>query len=359
MRYHAVSLAESGCTVDLIGYKETNPGARINVNRHIRVRPIRQAWSVPAGFPKVFFLMWAPFKALFLSLQLFWVMGCVSQSPDFIIVQNPPSIPTLLIGKVIGIMRKAWFIIDWHNFGYTMLGMKLGMDHKVVQLAKWYEQKFGKIAYAHLTVTDKMHEELEKNWQVEGQIFTLKDKPQSDFKHLNMAEIHRHFSFSLKVIEELVLKTPNGKEFLGKYNDEKLGTLLTDADDKGLLMWRKDRPRLIVSSTSWTEDEDFSVLLKAVELYEKEAKPSDPKLLFVITGNGPQKKFYEEKVSEMNLVKTRIVTAWLEASDYPLLLGSADLGVSLHTSSSGMDLPMKVVDMFGCGLPVCAIEFSW
>ncbi|CAO0800433.1 unnamed protein product [Mucor circinelloides] len=357
MRYHATSLADSGCTVDLIGYTETNPGARVNVNRHIRVRPIRQAWSIPEGMPKIFYLLWAPFKAMFLSIQLFWIMGCISQKPDFIIVQNPPSIPTLFIAKGIAYIRKAWFIIDWHNFGYSILGMKLGMNHKVVRLAKWYEQRYGKTAFAHMCVTDAMHKELQDNWQVEGQIMTVRDKPQSDFKRLGLEQVHRQFTFSLKLIEDLVKETADGEKFLGHYNDSKLGTLLTDATDDGSLIWRQDRPKLIVSSTSWTEDEDFSVLLKAVELYEASAKPSDPRLLFVITGNGPQKKYYQDKIKQMTLKKTRIVTAWLEAGDYPLLLGSADLGISLHTSSSGMDLPMKVVDMFGCGLPVCAINF--
>jgi beta-1,4-mannosyltransferase len=81
-----------------------------------------------------------------------------------------------------------------------------------------------------------------------------------------------------------------------------------------------------------------------------------PEIFAIITGKGPEKEKYvlqiEKLKSEGKLEMVTIKTTWLSLQDYASLLASADLGVSLHTSSSGVDLPMKVVDMFGAGLPV-------
>lgn len=108
-----------------------------------------------------------------------------------------------------------------------------------------------------------------------------------------------------------------------------------------------------MSSTSWTPDEDFGLLFEALQLYDQAcaadeaasagagAPPRWPRLLVVVTGAGPLCARYEAAAAATPLRRVAIRTAWLAAEDYPRLLAAADLGVSLHASSSGLDLPMK------------------
>jgi beta-1,4-mannosyltransferase len=65
----------------------------------------------------------------------------------------------------------------------------------------------------------------------------------------------------------------------------------------------------------------------------------------VITGKGPNKEKYRTIINSKRFLweKIRVDQIWLEVEDYPKMLASADLGICLHYSSSGLDLPMKVI----------------
>ncbi|VEL16003.1 unnamed protein product [Protopolystoma xenopodis] len=125
---------------------------------------------------------------------------------------------------------------------------------------------------------------------------------------------------------------------------ERLSWIQTSGD---AFRWRLDRPALIVSSCSWSPDDDFSVLLEALDLYDSQAASGEgvlnlPRIICIVSGRGPLKDFYSSVVARRTWRKVEVLMPWLEWIDYPRLLGCADLGVSLHRSSSGVDLPMKV-----------------
>jgi beta-1,4-mannosyltransferase len=191
-----------------------------------------------------------------------------------------------------------------------------------------YENIFSRAGSSHFAVTDAMARVLNQNYGIDA--LSLHDRPAELFKPIDVQE--------------------RGK-FLARLPET--AQYASDLSPKAKSPWK-----LIVSSTSWTADEDFSVLLDALSAYSSQAVANTrlPKLLAIITGKGPLKEHYLSKIQALNqekkLLNVVIQTAWLTPEDYALLLAAADLGVSLHTSSSGVDLPMKVVDMFGAGLPV-------
>lgn len=60
-------------------------------------------------------------------------------------------------------------------------------------------------------------------------------------------------------------------------------------------------------------------------------------LTICVTGKGPQKKYYQECLAKKSWKHVTVITPWLEAEDYPLLLGKDGfIYVSIHSSSSAM-----------------------
>jgi beta-1,4-mannosyltransferase len=87
---------------------------------------------------------------------------------------------------------------------------------------------------------------------------------------------------------------------------------------------------MLVSSTSWTEDEDFSILLDALSIYEQRARAARgrlPRVLMFVTGKGPLRELYMRKARCLQDGEgdpwqwVHIISTWLEPEDYPLLLG--------------------------------------
>jgi len=79
---------------------------------------------------------------------------------EYIIVQNPPCIPVLAVCYLASILRGTKVIIDWHNYGYSILRVN-NANKIVVFLAKFYEKFFGpRTGFAHVCVSKNMQTDL-------------------------------------------------------------------------------------------------------------------------------------------------------------------------------------------------------
>ncbi|PWY75330.1 beta-1,4-mannosyltransferase [Aspergillus sclerotioniger CBS 115572] len=328
MQYHALSVARNGGQVDMIGYHESDVHPEISSHPRISIVTLPPHPTCLQTSNKLLFLLYGPLKVLFQVGCLLWILAYRTKPAKWLLVQNPPSIPTLAIASLVCILRHTNLLIDWHNFGYTILALKLGDVHPLVRLSKWYEKVFCQYATAHLCVTNAMASVLKEEFALKAPILPLHDRPADHFQPILDKRVRKEFLLSLSETESV-------RPLIGS-----------------------DKIRVLVSSTSWTADEDFSLLIEALCQYSDLAEtcPDLPSILAIITGKGPQREMYLRQIAELEqagkLKKATIRTAWLTIEDYARLLASASLGVSLHTSSSGVDLPMKVVDMFGAGLPV-------
>ncbi|XP_068618517.1 chitobiosyldiphosphodolichol beta-mannosyltransferase [Battus philenor] len=343
MQYHALSLSDNGFKVNIIAYTDSAPLTEVLENPSITITKLHSC-KFDRG-PKILqYIMKALWQAISLFLTLLVTGKC-----EYLLCQNPPAVPTLPICRFYCLITRTKFIVDWHNYGHTIMALSISPRLNILlKLYTFMERYFGQSAHHNLCVTYAMKEDLSENWNINATV--LYDRPPSIFRPINLQEKHDWFV-------KLAQKYPEfASNDLGTADENT--TAFTRIVD-GEVTLRPNRPGIIFSSTSWTPDEDFGILMDALQVYETafELTKKLPKLICVITGKGPMKQHYIDMIASRNWKHVKVMTPWLDACDYPSMVASVDLGVCLHTSSSGLDLPMKVVDMFGAGLPVCAVSF--
>ena len=343
MQYHAKSYCLEKFEINLVGFSGSKPTPFLTSSLQVKFNYLVEAPERPKWFPSTGYYI---IKTIFIALQLLIVLLFCVEKPKQFLVQNPPSIPTMFIVWLVSRIKGSEYVVDWHNYGFSILALNVkNSNHPLVKFSYIFEGFFGYLADKNYCVSKAMKNDLLLKWKIKADV--LYDRPPEEFKETTVEEKHKLF---------LKLSNEGHRIFQGKNPQSTVFTMMKNSS----VILKEDRPAILISSTSWTEDEDFSILLSALEIYQvkKYTLKNLPNLICIITGKGPLKEFYLKKIKEKSFENVQVITPWLSSEDYPKVIGSGDLGICLHTSSSGLDLPMKVVDMFGSGLPVCAIKFS-
>ena len=164
MMYHASSFARHDWETVLLGYTDTPLIPALLETPHIHPFAIASPPRLVMALPWV---VHAPVRIAYQIISIIkTVLFVLPVHPEIIMVQNPPSIPTLLLAKYLARMCRSKLVIDWHNTGYSILAMRTGEASILVRIAKWFEMTFGRTAHAHLFVTRALESFLSKEWSL-------------------------------------------------------------------------------------------------------------------------------------------------------------------------------------------------
>jgi beta-1,4-mannosyltransferase len=301
---HALMLAETGWDVALAGYEGVPIDNEVKAHPRINIFLLPNPRRAPEGSRAVSFLLISMLKVLELYWGVMELLLIRTPRANVILVQNPPSVPTLMAAWVAARLRGGKLLIDWHNFGFSMLALRLRASHPLVRISRVYEGFFGRLADAHFCVSKAMREVLMREIRVDGAV-VLYDRPR---------------------------------------------------ETRALAPQTAHHDPLLVSPTSWTADEPMDVLLDALDIWDSKTRPCC--LRVVISGRGALRESFERSISGKRWRFAEVQTVFLDVEGYRDLLRSADVGLSFHRSTSGVDLPMKTMDLLGAGAPVCAFDYG-
>ena len=329
MQYHALALAVNGGDVDLVGLEGAPVHAAVAAEPRIHCHRLSdRAFGSRASGSRRRFVLLSAARAARQGAGLFWTLMRLPR-PDVLLVQTPPASPSLAVARRVAQLRGARLVIDWHNLAHTVLAVRLGDGHRAVRALKRSERRWSRRADAHLAVSRGLADWLEREYGVRASV--LYDRPPRAFAR---PSVEAASALRAKLARELSLGS---------------GAM-----------------PIVVGPTSWTPDEDFDLLIEALERAERAlaskdtggGNPGVPSLAVILTGRGAMREAFEQRIAKRALKHLAVRTAWIDPQDYPVLVGMADLGLCLHQSSSGLDLPMKLADFRGAGVPVCTFDYA-
>lgn len=328
MQYHALSLAAMDGQVDLVGLEGAPLHASLTAEPRIRSHRLSdQRFGSRTARGRRRYVWLSAARATLQAARLLSMLLRLPR-PDVLLVQNPPAVPTLAIAWAASRLRRSRLIIDWHNLSHTILAVTLGEQHRVVRSLARSERRWARHADGHLAVSRAMADRLRRDWGIDAVV--LYDRPPAFFTKpsLDAASAMWH-----RLARELTLGSR--------------------------------RLPLVVCPTSWTPDEDFDLLLEALERAERalaagrgSSAAGPPALVVLMTGRGALRQGFEQRLARRAFRCIAVRTVWLDPANYPVVVGMAEVGLCLHQSSSGLDLPMKLADFRGTGVPACAYDYA-
>ena len=311
--------------VTLIGYEGEKCIDAVTNNPKI----FQKRLSIPSfSFAKKISILHAGLRAAAMFTLLFQQL-ITQESYDIVLIQNPPCLPAAIVSAIMSTFNGSKIIIDWHNLGFKMFEERHGPKHVLVKFSRALEHAVAKISYANICVSNAMSRWLGQEFNIP--VSVVYDKPANIFSRIrpDIEVIHNLF-LKLNFTDEMMFPTTQKMATRSSKS-----TIQTEELDDGTLQWRQhDLCPLIISSTSWTPDEDFNLFLNAIlllnskleEIWLQEnnqhvvsgmSETQPLRALVAITGKGPQRAEFEHKIKNLEdqgkLRLVRIRTVWLES----------------------------------------------
>ena len=303
MLNHARALLARGWRVTLAGYAENA------LPPDLAQHPLLKTWDLAAGGAG--------------RLRAWWGLARRLRADDswrLVVVQNPPGFPALwalpwrLQGREVA--------LDWHNLGaslYALARPSAGLSTKIYALCE-------RLAARRATTVWAVSAALARS--VSPTATVLADAPSAVLCAAAVAPRDR-LVWWRRVLPDQPLPP----------------------DDA---MW-------IVAPSSWGADEDHEAILHVARYWAAHAADWGAEVrpvVFIATGRGAARDAFVQEAARLPAGPVSVRTAWLPPEEYPVMLAAADAGLCLHRSSSGLDLPMKLVDMRGAGLPALVLDYG-